>query len=65
MHRYVRKAASAPKPVYLVDFAMSHPPDTWHMPASRFVPVNGLNTVSFKELVGWLLVGLLLLSAVC
>lgn len=43
--RYVRKVASAPKPVYLVDFAMAHPPDTWHMPADRFVPVNGLNTV--------------------
>lgn len=41
----MRKVASAPKPVYLVDFAMAHPPDTWHMPADRFVPVNGLNTV--------------------
>lgn len=41
---YVRKAASAPKPVYLVDFAMAHPPDTWQMPAERFVPINSLNT---------------------
>jgi hypothetical protein len=46
MRRYVRKAASAPKPVYLVDFAMAHPPDTWQMPAERFVPINSLNTVS-------------------
>lgn len=43
--RYVRKAAAKPKPVYLLDFAMAHPPDTWRFSKERFVPANSLNTV--------------------
>jgi hypothetical protein len=46
----VRKQAAKPKAVYLLDFAMAHPPDTWRMPKERFVPVNSLNTVSFHFL---------------
>ncbi|KAF8055276.1 KCS1 [Scenedesmus sp. PABB004] len=38
------RAAAAPAPVYLLDFAMAHPPDTWRMPKGRFVPTNKLNT---------------------
>eukprot|EP00878_Enallax_costatus_P009912 GHUV01010349.1.p1 GENE.GHUV01010349.1~~GHUV01010349.1.p1 ORF type:complete len:507 (+),score=77.65 GHUV01010349.1:205-1725(+) len=41
---YNRKQASKPQPVYLVDFAMAHPPDTWRIPKERFVPVNSMNT---------------------
>uniref|UniRef100_A0A383VBC9 3-ketoacyl-CoA synthase n=1 Tax=Tetradesmus obliquus TaxID=3088 RepID=A0A383VBC9_TETOB len=41
---YVRKAAAKPKPVYLLDFAMAHPPDTWRFSKERFVPANSLNT---------------------
>jgi hypothetical protein len=42
----VRKEAGKPKPVYLLDFAMAHPPDTWRLPNDRFVGTNSLNTVS-------------------
>jgi hypothetical protein len=44
--RYVRKQASKPDPVYLLDFAMAHPPDTWRLPNNRFKGTNSLNTVS-------------------